>query len=171
MGRGDASDLSAIHSTILVWGSIKARIELEKKMEKTERGVISEDEWASLDVLMSRMSELGELKTRIGMALLPRTDGVEDEADVAAEASYGAPDNGAQAILQTKSKPAFAFSHSDWAIKPEYVQASIYIHQCSSNTNCLDFPNDYRVSMQPVIISCTTKTSWKEICKKPMVSL
>jgi hypothetical protein len=171
MGRGDASDLSAIHSTILVWGSIKTRIELEKKMEKTERGIIAEDEWASLDVLMSRMSELRELRMRIGMALRPRIDGAEDEADVAAETSYGIPDNSAQAILQTKSKPAFAYSHSDWAIKPEYVPTSIYIYQCSSDTNCLDFPNDYRASTQPAIISCTTKRSSKETCKRPMVSL
>ena len=33
LGRGDATDLSAIHSTILIWASIKRRIELEKNMK------------------------------------------------------------------------------------------------------------------------------------------
>jgi hypothetical protein len=121
LGRGDAGDLSAIHSTILVWALIKRRVELEKKMEKRERGVIVEDEWASLDILMSRMSDLHELGNKISMALRHKVDMAEDEtttSDVASENSYRTANEDDQAGLPTKSKQPFVYGHSNWTIKP-----------------------------------------------------
>jgi len=121
LGRGDAGDLSAIHSTILIWVSIKKRFELEKKMENKERGAIVENEWASLDALMSRMSDLRELANRISMALRHRVDVVEKEtptSDVASGDAHGTNDDD-HVAPQTKSKPSFAYDHFNWTIKPK----------------------------------------------------
>jgi DNA mismatch repair ATPase MutS len=119
LGRGDAGDLSAIHSTISVWESIRKRVELEKKMEKKERGAIVESDWASLNALMSRMSDLRELANRISMALRHKVDVAEDETPISDDASQDASGMANDNAPQTKSKQYFAYGHDTWAIKPE----------------------------------------------------
>lgn len=112
LGRGDTGDLSAIHSTILIWASIEKRFELEKKMESKERGAIAENQWASLDVLVSRMSDLRVLANRIDMALYRGVESGITGGD-------GADNDGDHPAPQPKSKQSFAYSNSDWTIKPE----------------------------------------------------
>jgi hypothetical protein len=118
LGRGDAGDLSAIHSTILIWASIKKRFELEKRMESKERGAIAENEWASLDVLMSRMRDLHVLANRISMALYHRVMVAEDETPISGIASGDGTVNDTLAP-QPRSKQSFAYGHFNWTIKPE----------------------------------------------------
>ena len=69
LGRGFAADLSAISTSANIWNSIKQRFELEKKMEKQETGVLDKDEWASLDMLSSKLQSLEELARHIESAL------------------------------------------------------------------------------------------------------
>lgn len=105
MGRGNTSDLSAMHSTIMIWSSVKRRIEIERKMEKEEKCSTSEDEWASLDALMSRMSDLRSLACRISMALHQRVDVAEDTQT-------------SQITSGDFCRP-FIYGHGNWTIKPE----------------------------------------------------
>ncbi|EIM83372.1 uncharacterized protein STEHIDRAFT_62817 [Stereum hirsutum FP-91666 SS1] len=69
LGRGDATDLSAISSTISTWTTIHNRMQLEKTYEEKERGIVKQEDWDSLDRLMSRMTDLKELADRIDVAL------------------------------------------------------------------------------------------------------
>ena len=70
LGRGDTSDLHAICTTIRLSTSIKERIELEKKMEHEERGVIVQQEWAAIDALMLKLHGLHDLIGRIQNAVM-----------------------------------------------------------------------------------------------------
>ena len=81
LGRGDASDLSAMSACISIWAAIRSRIELEKVMEGKERDGLVAEEWGSLDALLSRMNDFSALQSRIGMAL----QGLRAEADDAEE--------------------------------------------------------------------------------------
>jgi hypothetical protein len=120
--RGDAGDLSAIHSAILIWASIKRRVELERNMEEKERGFIAEDEWASLHALMSRMSDLHELANRISMALRHGISAAHVEPPmphVVNQEAYDITNHEDQIASQTKSRQFFAYSQSNWSIKPE----------------------------------------------------
>ncbi|KAF9243930.1 muts domain V-domain-containing protein [Melanogaster broomeanus] len=69
LGRGEPKDLLAINRTIQVWTSIQERIELERKMEGSERGNTRDEDWSSIDALMSRITNLRHLSSRIALAL------------------------------------------------------------------------------------------------------
>lgn len=69
LGRGDVNDLLAINTTIRTWSAIIKRIEDEKQLEALERSNFNSEEWGTLDMLMSRMSDLYDLSQRIGSAL------------------------------------------------------------------------------------------------------
>ena len=91
VGRGDPSDLVSIHTTISVWESIKQRIEMEKTMEQKERGDDFQNEWASIDALLSRMSDLRELSHKIRSALQQDEDLATENitSDLDASRKYG----------------------------------------------------------------------------------
>lgn len=69
LGRGDSNDLLAVKRTTQVWAAIKKRVEEEKRLEVLERTDFNEEDWRSLDSLMSRMARLDELSARISTAL------------------------------------------------------------------------------------------------------
>ncbi|OAX44824.1 hypothetical protein K503DRAFT_677712 [Rhizopogon vinicolor AM-OR11-026] len=69
LGRGDPGDLVSISRTINVWSTIRRCLDLERKMESSERGFLLSEEWSSVDVLMCRMADLQALETRINLAL------------------------------------------------------------------------------------------------------
>jgi DNA mismatch repair ATPase MutS len=107
LGRGDAGDLSAINQTIAIWSSIQKRIDLERFMEIQERGKINQEEWTSLESLMTRMNNLTNLSQRISASI---TRG--DDSEVTDEPSE---DNLAlQMPLDVSS-----ISGLKWSIKPE----------------------------------------------------
>lgn len=108
LGRGDISDLQAICTTLKLSSSVKARMELEKTMERRERGVIVEDEWTAIDALMSRLDSLQDLIGRIQKAVM-RT-GAGDTVDL--------PDK------VDEDDTEFAediFVPTGWSIRPECV--------------------------------------------------
>ncbi len=114
LGRGDTSDLLAVHTTIKTWSHLKLRIERERLLEAQERGEnFSPDEWSSLDSLMARFSDLDELGRRIGSAV-ERTDVNTDDADE--------PDEAVSEDEVEDAEPAFfkwRYGPSKWVIKPE----------------------------------------------------
>ncbi|THU94857.1 hypothetical protein K435DRAFT_152215 [Dendrothele bispora CBS 962.96] len=69
LGRGDANDLLALTTSIRLWADTQRRVWHEREMEMQERTNFNPDEWASLDVLISRMVQLEEFSERIGKAL------------------------------------------------------------------------------------------------------
>jgi hypothetical protein len=69
LGRAEPSDLPAISSTVSVWSSIKKRLRQEKALEERERNGIGINEWSSIDTLVSRLADLGELSKKITDAL------------------------------------------------------------------------------------------------------
>lgn len=121
VGRGDASDLAAIHATILIWSSIKKRLELERLMESKEKYAIDENEWTSLDALLSRMTDLHELAEKIGLALRRRVEREDDSTTLTVGDDFvctGA-ENEDQPSPRTKIKQTFAYDHDNWTIKAE----------------------------------------------------
>jgi DNA mismatch repair ATPase MutS len=115
LGRGDSCDLASIHATIRVWDAIKQRFESEKKMERRERQNIYQDEWASIDALMSRMHNLRALSNRISEAL--HGNSTEDRFDAANVTT----ENGNAALLEPSplSRLTWRYGQNKWAIKPE----------------------------------------------------
>jgi DNA mismatch repair ATPase MutS len=69
LGRGDPGDLVSISRTINTWSAIRRRLELEKRMENSERGFLLSEEWSSVDALVCRMADLQALESRINLAL------------------------------------------------------------------------------------------------------
>lgn len=65
LGRGDINDLIAMGKTMHVWSNIKSRIKQEKKLEMSERSDFKDEDWNSIDALMSRMSSLDNLANKI----------------------------------------------------------------------------------------------------------
>lgn len=111
LGRGDAGDLHAVNTTISVWSKIRKRIEDERRYEFDEDPLrFSADQWASLDALVLRMTDLGKLGERIDKALKRKPSAIADGL------------NGDEEELGTAGRPDVAswrFKNSDWAIKPE----------------------------------------------------
>ncbi|KAK0198643.1 muts domain V-domain-containing protein [Armillaria mellea] len=120
LGRGDTSDLLAVHTTIKTWSHLKLRIEREKLLEAQEREEnFSPVEWSSLDSLMTRFSDLDELGRRIGSAV-EKTDVDVDEP--------GEP------VLEDEvedAEPAFfkwRYGPSKWVIKAEFSETLQTLH-------------------------------------------
>ncbi|KAK0456272.1 muts domain V-domain-containing protein [Armillaria borealis] len=123
LGRGDTSDLLAVHTTIKTWSHLKLRIERERLLEAQEREEnFSPDEWSSLDSLMARFSDLDELRQRIGSAV-ERTDVDTDDADD--------PDESVSEDEVEDAEPAFfkwRYGPSKWVIKPEFSETLQTLH-------------------------------------------
>ncbi|KAI0036660.1 muts domain V-domain-containing protein [Vararia minispora EC-137] len=78
LGRGDASDLLIISSTIAIWKTLKERINLERIMEAKERSEFIAEDWANLVALVGRLDSVEDLDVKIKSAI-PVKDLVEDE--------------------------------------------------------------------------------------------
>ncbi|KAI0067908.1 hypothetical protein BV25DRAFT_1911773 [Artomyces pyxidatus] len=124
VGRGDASDLSAISSTISIWSSIKNRIELERTMEEREKGTIVPEDWASLDALTSRMDDLAGLSKRITLAL----EGIKVDED-GDPMSTGSEEETASLVPDiapsSESKPQTEYN---WTINPNFSAELVALH-------------------------------------------
>lgn len=115
LGRGSFSDLSALCTTVETWSSIKERILTEQKMERAEDDPVADAQWASVEALMDRMSDLSDLSARISMALAQREDAIRigDEMGEVFPLSEPSP-----AQLRDPRNPLGII---EWTIKPEYV--------------------------------------------------
>lgn len=121
IGRGDTSDLAAIRSTILLWSVIKKRFDLERKMEQSEKGVIDDKEWSSLNALLHRMSDLSSLAGRINLAIsrAPAADASEPDV-VDNEEDQVLPSTASSTETKgVKTKYIFNYGQNNWTIKPE----------------------------------------------------
>lgn len=107
--RGDADDLLAIAETIGVHSQIAARLRLETKM--TPKIQDNQDQFASLGLLLGRVSDLSKLAEKIGTAVHVTTPILGEEEMMQPSAS--APLVGDSDIQEASSKS------KNWSIKPE----------------------------------------------------
>lgn len=114
LGRGDSADLIAISTTVEVWSSVQRRLELEKDMELCERGNSVQNEWASLEIVLSRLHSLNALVTRIKAAIV-----VEDSAHRASG------DMGEQITSRSSSNGRASVSSYNWNVRPECVSCRL----------------------------------------------
>ncbi|KAH8835362.1 muts domain V-domain-containing protein [Flagelloscypha sp. PMI_526] len=79
MGRGDPGDLFAIHNTIRIWNRILIRIQQERSFDGP-----GQDNWNSLELLLSRFNNLNDLSEYIAKAI-DTTQPIQDESDQSLE--------------------------------------------------------------------------------------
>ncbi|KAF9229518.1 hypothetical protein BS17DRAFT_825381 [Gyrodon lividus] len=124
LGRGEPKDILAINRTIQVRTSIQERIELERKMENSKRGSIRDDDWSSIDALMSRIANLHDLSARIALAL----------QDV--ELAEPSPDESAEGdtfVDEEKAASTSTYGTYRGTIRPEYSDHLIALHKTLNN--------------------------------------
>lgn len=117
LGRGDSSDLLSINTTIRVWSAIKKHIDDERYMESKERSDFNDGEWTSLDALMSRMTDLRDLSSRIGMAL--EKGGLTKEGTRISDIARDKEEAVDTEIEQGSPKIVWRYGNDKWVIKPE----------------------------------------------------
>lgn len=107
--KGEPKDLTAINRTIQVWTTIQNRIQFEKAMEHREQDSVRGEDWSSVDTLLSKITNLHDLSTRITLAL----EDVEFQASLPDEFAEGdSPESG-----QKFSSAAYGISKR--TIRPE----------------------------------------------------
>ncbi|KAG6850322.1 hypothetical protein H0H93_014897 [Arthromyces matolae] len=126
LGRGETTDLLGIKRTARVWTALMKRIMHEKSMESNERPTFDNDDWASLDALISKMINLDNLSQRIGAALEDRTS---DEAPRSI-ASNATSDEGGETFepqgeenLPSDTDLQWKYGGFKWTIKPRFERA------------------------------------------------
>ncbi|KAF9270425.1 hypothetical protein L218DRAFT_993042 [Marasmius fiardii PR-910] len=103
LGRGGPSDLLSLATAITTWTSIAGKIQLERKMESSERSDFNRSrEWTSIDTLLSRLADLEQLANRIGTAI------VHGQLDNMA--SFRADDS----FMDETESSALTFNRHDW---------------------------------------------------------
>jgi DNA mismatch repair ATPase MutS len=65
LGRANTDDVATISTAISIWSIVKNRLALERELRFKEEGCDSEQEWASINTLISRMQSLPELERKI----------------------------------------------------------------------------------------------------------
>lgn len=119
LGRGSFSDLSALCTTVETWSSIKERILTEQKMERAEDDPLADAQWASVEALLNRMSDLSDLAARISMALAQREDAIRVGDEIGEVFPSSEPSS---AQLRDPRNPLGII---EWTIKPEYAYLRI----------------------------------------------
>ncbi|TFK57401.1 hypothetical protein OE88DRAFT_1691084 [Heliocybe sulcata] len=124
--RGVISDLTSVSSTVSTWTSIVKRLELEKKMEERERADFRIEDWASLDLLLSRIRDLQHVADHINSAILSTRAAVDEtepeDSDVTSEEAL---------------EPGWGNTFSElihgvsarWSIHPEYSDSLRSLHR------------------------------------------
>lgn len=150
LGRGDASDLLAICNTINIWTSIQNRIRLEREMEQ-RRGAPLENDWASLDALLTRVSDLGDLARTIDRALARRDQDTRSPVTDEGAADSSGIDGFDSTLTDTLDGPSSPSGiQGNWTIKPEYARNI----SCPSLTDSqIGFQNTSLICMQPYLTS------------------
>ena len=107
--RGDADDLLAIAETIGVHSQIVARLRLETKLSPKTKG--NQDQFASLGLLLGRVSDLSKLAERIGTAVHVTTLILGEEEMM--HSSTSAP------LVGDSNSQEVSSESKNWSIKPE----------------------------------------------------
>ncbi len=115
LGRGSFQDMTAICTTVDIWSSLKERILMEKRMEGRDNDHIGDAEWASIETLMERLSDLEWLANRVRAALVPRETALLDD-----EVHSDEPSISPMSPVSTPD-PRNALGIIDWTIRPTYV--------------------------------------------------
>ncbi|KAG6845947.1 hypothetical protein H0H87_010995 [Tephrocybe sp. NHM501043] len=126
LGRGETADLLGIKRTARVWADIMRRVQHEKEMEAIERSDFSDQDWTSLDTLISRMVGLDSLSKRIGAALDDQSsDDIPDRnfGTIEHEQADEPPTSNASGLETT-----WRYGSSKWAIKPSFSSTLSNLH-------------------------------------------
>ena len=115
LGRGNFQDLTAICTTVDIWSSIKERILMEKRMEGEGNGQVGNAQWASIETLMEKLSDLEWLSNRVRAALVPRETAASNE-----EVDSDEPSVGSTSAVSTPD-PRNTLGVVDWTIRPTYA--------------------------------------------------
>ncbi|KIJ21566.1 hypothetical protein PAXINDRAFT_159644 [Paxillus involutus ATCC 200175] len=124
LGRGEPKDLLAINQTIQVWTSIQKRMQLERKMWRSEQGSIRDDNWSSIDALMTRITDLHELSARITLAL--------QDVELT-EPSPNESADGDTFVDEEKAAPTSTYGTYRRTIRPEFSAQLIVLHNTLNN--------------------------------------
>ncbi|PIL32139.1 hypothetical protein GSI_06845 [Ganoderma sinense ZZ0214-1] len=122
LGRGSFQDLTAICTTVDIWSSIKERILMEKRMEGRGNDHISDAQWASIEALMEKLSDLEWLANRVRAALVPRETAVSDEEVGSDEPFMGSVNP------VSSSDPRNTLGVVDWTIRPTFSKRLTDLH-------------------------------------------
>lgn len=118
LGKGGVEDLISVRNTIGTWKSIHNRVLFEKECEKCESGgILSPDDWRSLDQLMQRMVDLSDLAGRIDSAIdageIGNEESEREEGDEKMLDTHGAIPSEAPKL------PSLPGVDMKWTIKPQ----------------------------------------------------
>jgi len=105
LGRGDPSDLLSLSAGIQTWASVAEKVRHERVIEAHERASVDcTHEWASINTLLGRMADLGELGDRIRTAI------VQSEGQPVARAIVPSDDS----IMDDSESTVLSFNRHDW---------------------------------------------------------
>ncbi|KAI1797718.1 muts domain V-domain-containing protein [Ganoderma leucocontextum] len=122
LGRGSFQDLTAICTTVDIWSSIKERILMEKRMEGRGNDHLGDAEWASIETLMEKLSDLEWLASRVRAALVPRETAVSDK-----EVNSDEPFISSMSLVSTRD-PRNLLGIVDWTIRPTFSEHLTNLH-------------------------------------------
>ena len=111
LGRGEPSDLASIHSSISIWGMVKARLQMEQRRELQENDEDVQCDWASVNTLLSKMTDLSQLSGRIASALPLSDDQARAVNTDAQDLAVESPDASRSGVWRWGS--------NKWTIRPE----------------------------------------------------
>lgn len=111
LGKGRPSDLLALGNTIKAWGSVRQLIEEERRFEIQELPTLSNQNWAGVDALMSRLSELSNIQRRIDVAFYKESADAESDLEAAGDEELVEPGD-------AKIRTAWRLGHDKWLINP-----------------------------------------------------
>ncbi|KAL1681990.1 muts domain V-domain-containing protein [Schizophyllum commune] len=145
LGKGDANDVRAVGRAIRAWNRLRNTIIEERAFEGYERQMkdskapnslsANDEEWESMDTLLSRMDGLDDLEARIASALEggeaeDGTEmGMEAEGSVA-EGAAGELRDGASGVEEDPTRRLNWRPHAPqrWMVKPEFSPALTQLH-------------------------------------------
>lgn len=111
LGRADFNDVIAIKIAIGTWDTLKQNCQNEKILEVAENRLPSySTEWASVESLLHRMNNLGDLYDKISQAMIVNCDSTE--LSLGEESNVENEDSNVE-IPGVKSKK--------WSINPRYA--------------------------------------------------
>ena len=88
---------------------------MEKRMEGEGNGQVGNAQWASIETLMEKLSDLEWLSNRVRAALVPRETAVSNE-----EVDSDEPSVGSTSAVSTPD-PRNTLGVVDWTIRPTYA--------------------------------------------------
>ncbi|KAF7437022.1 DNA mismatch repair ATPase msh1 [Pleurotus ostreatus] len=126
LGKGGPNDLLALGNTIKAWGSVRQLVEDERRFEMQEVPHLSSQDWASIDALMSRLSELSSIQQRIDLAFRKEISDSESGSEGASDEELVEPGD-------ARNRTAWKFGHDKWLINPAFSEELTTLHENLKN--------------------------------------